>query len=153
MAQAKLIDPPTILNASSKCTLNLFHLNMRSISKKHDDLDLLENCGVGLQTIMLTETWYTNECSFFAYRDFRNVTLNRTSKCSGGVFMIISPSLKVTVIKEYTCSTPDYEFLTLQNECNIFRVAYCPQQGDVNLFSFHRFLDFVKINKLTRWWF
>lgn len=53
--QAKLIDPATILKVSSKRALNLIHLNVRSISKKRDDLDLVENCGIGFQMIMLAE--------------------------------------------------------------------------------------------------
>lgn len=73
--------------------------------------------------------WYTNETAFFfAYRGLNTFALNRTNKSEGGFCMLISPSLNVSVIREHSCSTPDYEMLTLQNEPNIFRVFYHPRR-------------------------
>lgn len=63
--------------------------------------------------------------------------------------MLISPSLNVSFTDEHTCSAPDYEIVTLQNELNIFCVVYHPPQGGaVNLFSvIDRFLYSVNVNK------
>lgn len=128
MTQGKLIDSADILKMPTQIALNLFHLNVRVISKKQDDLDLLGNREIDFQMISLTETGCTKESPFFAYRYFKNAALNRTNTCGSGVRMLISPSLNVSVIREHSCSTPDYEMLTLQNEPNIFRVFYHPRR-------------------------
>lgn len=53
------VDPADLHKLTKKDNLNLFHLNVRSVKNKTEDLELLfNNVGVSFDVIMFSETWY-----------------------------------------------------------------------------------------------
>lgn len=62
-----LTDPADLCNITTKTSLNLFHLNVLSANNKHVELEiLLDNCAEKFHVIMLSETWYSNDCNFLS---------------------------------------------------------------------------------------
>lgn len=122
-------------------SFSVFHLNARSAVAKTADLELLfTQLGFDFDTVMLTETWYTEHNNVFKLPLYDSHFINRTNSRGGGVLLMVKKHFQSEVLHEFSFVHPDYEVLSLVIERKVVAVIYRPPSG--NLKSFFSFLDF-----------
>lgn len=128
------------LHKTMKRSLTFFHLNAQSVRNKEDDLHaLLSRFSFTYDVIMISETWYQNDCEVLKVAGYTTHYLNRTVKKGGGVLLMAEKSLNLHVVPDYTKMTDDFEALTVSDSHNVFSVLYRPPNGNTAAFS--TFLD------------
>ena len=87
----------------SKDTFSLLHINIRSISKHFDDLQILldSQSNHSFSVIGLTETWLSSDTNLpYAIDGYDLIVNNRSKKSGGGVALDLSNCLEFTVLNE-----------------------------------------------------
>ena len=87
----------------SKDTFSMLHLNIRSISKHFDELQILLNNQNkhSFSVIGLSETWLSSNMNLpFAIHGYDFIVNNRVKKSGGGVALYLSHCFKYTVLDE-----------------------------------------------------
>ena len=128
-----------ILNNLNDDTFSQMHLNIRSLNKHFDDLQLLLNLtsDKSHSSIGLSETWLTNDSHHqYSISNYKFISKNRQEKLGGGVALYVLESLKYD-IPEYIslCNkTVEYLFIYIKNsrpenvivlERNLYSNQYC----------------------------
>ena len=112
------IDPDAHVNIDSRCDcyvkdkfnealrsqflhenyFSIFHLNIRSLQNKLDDLTtLLANLDVKFSIVGITETWLQNSAHNVDINGYDFVFKNRSSKSGGGVGLYVSNDLNFKI--------------------------------------------------------
>ena len=125
-------------------TFSLIHLNVRSLSKHFDELQILLNhqseSKHSFSVIGLTETWLTSNINLpFAIHGYDLIVNNRFKKTGGGVALYLSDCFKFTVLDEITLMNDFIESLfveiTVPNSKNIIvGIIYRPPNSNSNDF-------------------
>lgn len=117
----------------------LFHLNTRSIQRKHDNIAvLLESFKISFDVIMFTETWYNENSDPFVLPRYSHFFLNRQDSRGGGVSIQVAvPGFDI--ISEFSIVTRDFEIICIKRGKSVFAVLYRPPTG--NVATFLSFLD------------
>lgn len=116
-----------------------FHLNTRSIQRKHGDITvLMESFKVSFDVIMFTETWYNDNSDHFVLPGYSHFFLNRQDSRGGGVSIQVAVQ-GFDVIGEFSTVTCDFEIICIKRGRSVFAVLYRPAAGNVAMFL--RFLD------------
>ena len=92
-----------IMKKFSKDTFSTLHLNIRSISKHFDELQILLNNQNkhSFSVIGLSETWLSSNTNLpFAIHGYDFIVNNRVKKSGGGVALYLSHYFKYTVLDE-----------------------------------------------------
>lgn len=122
------------LNEGRKTKISFFHLNVQSARNKGDSLMLLfDSFQTSFNIIMLTETWYIDDCDFFVLPGYNHFYLNRDYGRGGGVSLQSNFS-DLEVVPDYTIMTRDYEILCVRGKDCIYSVFYRPPGGNVSIF-------------------
>ena len=123
-------------------TLNMLHINVRSLNKHYDDiLTLLENCSIKLTVLGVTETWLSDSNQeLYNISGYNFVTQSRVNKPGGGVGMYINENLNYLVRNDLSNNLPHIESLFVEicytNASNILvGCIYRPPNTDVALFN------------------
>ena len=132
------------ITANKQFDLTIMELNIQSLPKNHDALEILiapirEN----VQIIMLVETWLTKSTiDCYELKGFRSEKCIRNKKRGGGTAVFIQHKLTYEKLTRYCCTTDNYEFLFLKIKKSntyldkdvIISTCYRPPNGDINIF-------------------
>ena len=101
-----------------KCdTFSLLHLNIRSLNRHFDDLQLLLNnpSPKPLSVIGLTETWLSQDSSLpFSIDNYNFIFKNRQGRIGGGVALYILQSFRYSVLENISVSDNIIESLFIE---------------------------------------
>ena len=126
----------------SKDTFSLLHINIRSISKHFDDLQiLLDNQSKhSFSVIGLTETWLSSDTNLpYAIDGYDFIVNNRSKKSGGGVALYLSNCFEFTVLYELNFMNEFIESLFVeisipQSKNIIIGIIYRPPSSNSNDF-------------------
>lgn len=134
--------PEQLRSLKNKNNYSFLHLNIRSLSKHHEDLaTMLTSTGCKFDAIGCSETWL-NEKSFIdmlKIQGYNLLTKNRNDRSGGGVCLYISSIYNVLVCEDISimdshCDSLFVE-LEIQNEKNlIVGVIYRPPDANFETF-------------------
>ena len=139
---------------------SIFHLNVRSLVKNHEDLSpLLANIDHKFSVLAITETWIKDDDPYdLNFDGYNSISNHRSDRTGGGVGLYIDEKLTYQVLTEYNISNSSvFESLFVEicipNNKNILIGAiYCPPNGNPEEFldKFNESLSsLTRANKLT----
>ena len=128
-----------IFNNLNDDTFSQMHLNIRSLNKHFDDLQLLLNLtsDKSPSIIGLSETWLTNDSHHpYSISNYKFISKNRQEKRGGGVALYVLESLKYDIHESISISNKTVEslFIEIKNsrpenvivlERNLYSTQYC----------------------------
>ena len=131
-----------IVNSFPEDSFSLLHMNIRSINKHFEELQLLlENPSQqSFSIIGLTETWLSQESNQpFALNGYDFVVNNRENRSGGGVALYISHNHKYVICHELNVMNEIVESLFLEiplsgNKNILIGIIYRPPSSNPNLF-------------------
>lgn len=99
----------------------MFHLNVRSINKKYEELQMvLNSTGITFVVAMVTEILCTNNSNSFATTYYDSFVLNRTRRRGVGVAMKVKSGINASLIESFTIKSNYYEILALPSGTYVF---------------------------------
>ena len=100
-------------NNISNENFSIMNLNIRSISKNLDKLELsLHNINHNFSCIGLTETWLTeNNLDLFSLKNYTHISNIRKKKTGGGVSLFIDKNYQYKIRNEFNDINGNYESL------------------------------------------
>lgn len=112
--------------------LRMFHLNVRSINKKYEELQMvLNSTGITFVVAMVTEILCTNNSNSFATTYYDSFVLNRTRRRGVGVAMKVKSGINASLIESFTIKSNYYEILALPSGTYVFWACYSPDANVV----------------------
>lgn len=128
-----------------------FHLNVRSLRNKEDQLGILLNSfNFKFDFLFLTETWFTSESDTPKHENYSCFSKNRSNRNGGGLLMYVK-SVRCDLMENYSLMTNDVESLVVRSNDHMFAVMY--RSPDGNLLNFFAYLEdllmYVNQNELT----
>lgn len=123
-----------------KSDLSVFHLNVRSIMLKADEIQAeLSTFNIDFDIICFTESWLTlQSCDSVSFNNYVAYHSLRTDRRGGGISAYVSSKHKVNVVKNISIVTLYIEslFLEILDGCNriLCGIIYRPPAGDCSLF-------------------
>lgn len=133
------------VNSFSKETFSLFNLNVRSINKHFEELQLLLDNKQSFSVIGLTETWLSSDSNQpFALNGYDFIVNNRQNKVGGGVALYVSKSYEYNIIKNINIMNNNVESLFIEivihgNKNIIIGIIYRPPNS--SSIDFLKYLD------------
>lgn len=129
-----------------------FHLNIRSVRNKEDQLRILLNSfNFNFNLIFLTETWVTSECDIPKLENYCTFSKSRDNRNGGGLLMYVLKGLRCDLMENFSLITNDVESLAVRSNDHMFAAMYRPPDG--NLPNFFAYLEdlfmYVNQNELT----
>lgn len=121
--------------AKSKNTLKLFTLNIRSLNKNFDDLQvLLERIEIDYEVIILTECWLSKNCILPKIQNYRSFATTRNFNQNDGVVVYVKDDVmcKTTEPTEYI--EANCLITTLGLEYAIISVYRSPSYKKIDVF-------------------
>lgn len=116
------------LGSSVKC----FHLNVRSLNNKADDLQiLLDSFELSFDFVMISESWLSGS---FHLPSFSTFAVNRDASRGGGVCIFVNKSIECESLPELCCMSSAVEVVSVLANNTVYSVFYRPPSGDVDLF-------------------
>lgn len=155
------IDPDTHVNIESRCDyyvedkfnealqsqfinenyFSIFHLNVRSLQNKLDDLTaLLANLDLKFSIVGITETWQQNWAHNVDINGYDFVFKNRSFKSGGGVGLYVSNDLNFKIREDIRVPNEEVmeplfiEILRPQGKNIIVGIIYRPPNQSVDIF-------------------
>ena len=85
---------------------SIFHLNVRSLVKNHEDLSsLLANIDHKFSVLAITETWIKDDEPYdLNFDGYNSISNHRSDRTGGGVGLYIDEKLTYQVLTEYNIS-------------------------------------------------
>lgn len=140
MEYHELILPSDVKENTNPKDVTVFHLNVRSLQNKEDDVcTLLDDCDVAFDVIMFSETWYQDDQPVLNLPGYKHFCLNRICRRGGGVAIYAEQRETYQILDCLTEMNEDYEILTLTSGSRLFSVVYRPPSA--NVAGFLSFLD------------
>lgn len=117
-------DDPMIQNNESKSTLNIMHLNIRSINKNMDNLMvLLESLKTEFHIIILSETWRINCTDNFNIKDYNIFYSEGNYNQNDGLVIYVKDKITVTNFKYTKFTENTFANFTFQIEDLFFNIT------------------------------
>lgn len=92
-----------VLSNQKQTVLTFFHMNVRSVLSKIDDIEvLLDTLRFSLSVLMFSETWYTPDSNDFVLPNYKHFSIRRNARRGGGVSMLVESSLNCCIISDFT---------------------------------------------------
>ena len=124
----------------------MLHLNIRSINKHCEELQLLLDNHIDKPTfpvIGLTETWLSSDSTLpFTLNGYDFIVNNKLNRMGGGVALYVSQCFEFTVCEELNIMNDSIESLFIeisipQNKNIVIGVIYIPPNSNPNEFLTH----------------
>lgn len=136
----------------TRSSLAAFHLNVRSLKNKMDEMEtLISHFPSQFDVFFFTETWYHDGDDMYVLKGYNNFYLNRKEKRGGGVSIYVRQDIRGEILETYTEMTEDFEILTVRSNNLIFSVVYRPPSACFDRFGLflEKYLDFITVIKLS----
>ena len=103
-------------------SLSLFHMNIRSLPKHFDELDMyLESLKFMFSIIGLTETWLDeSKEELYSLKNYQSINEYRKGKTGGGVSMFIHENIKFTRRSDLQYFDSEMESIFIELDKSIF---------------------------------
>ncbi|XP_041463802.1 uncharacterized protein LOC121414811 [Lytechinus variegatus] len=123
-------------------SFSLFHMNIRSINKNFDHLNiLLQELATKFSVVGLSETWLSDNSNLYSLPGYHNPIVNcRQNKTGGGVALFISSTLEYHLTPDLNVMNQSLETVFVEvvipGQSNfIVGVVYRPPQSSVENFT------------------
>lgn len=125
MSVANAVEPTDLIDMTTENSLNIFHLSIRPVKSKTDNLAmLLSNRCACFDAVRLTEAWHNYESFHFMLRNGQHFVLNRKEKNEDRVSIQLLPTRRSCILEEYSCITNIVEITMVLNKNCVFTLAY-----------------------------
>ena len=147
----------SIETPTNKETLNIMHLNCRSIKRNYDSVfELLNNLNFKFDIIAISESWFNknDDVSLYNIQGYNSFICNRESKQGGGVVLYVLDVFSCKLNKELTFVIDDQlEIVTVEvrgNKGKKFTVGCLYRSPNVSVASFNitfsEYLSKIQVN-------
>ncbi len=121
------LDAYNKLHSHCKSSINILHINSRSLPKNIDNITaLLASLSTVPDVLVVTETWLTNNTKLLYHLPgYHSHHLVRTNRAHGGVTIFISNNLQSEQVQDFTLTNNNIEINTVKVTSQSLSILIC----------------------------